>query len=209
MREMRTTVGPGFESVEPTVTKQNDANPHPNYAVSRGAGNLALVNAAGTVTITSTSLPWLENPEVGADILVSGFSNADNNGRFTITSSTGYTVVFTNSSGVNETITSTTTAIRLLRTPVKCFQDVTMTSGVPTYAKVDADSTLTVSPVGGVYTYLTCVNTTDADCLITVAGGTLICPADGAIGHEIKPFKNTVTAVATGATTGSVYLNIS
>jgi hypothetical protein len=154
-------------------------------------------------------LPWADTPTVGDDILIAGFVNTDNNGRFTITSVTGYSVTFTNASGVDETLASAQNVIKWLHDPVKVYQDVVMTSGVPCYEKVNTSSTLTINPTGGTYSYITVVNSTDADCLVTVSGGTLICPAGGSIGHEVKPFHGAVTAVASGATTGSVYVNIS
>lgn len=208
-KELRTTRGDGSSFAQPTATKQSNSNDNPFTNMSRGSGNLVLVNVAGTVTITSSSLPWNKNPAIGDEILISGFVNTGNNGRFTVTAFTGLTVVFTNASATTETLASAQNLIKLLHTPIKIFQDVIMTSGVPTYEKVTTDTALTLTPVGGTYTYLSCINTTDADCVITVAGGEILCPAGASLGHEIKPFTNEVTAVATGASSGYVLINIS
>jgi hypothetical protein len=208
-KEFRTTRGEGASLAQPTISEQNNSNPHPFTNMSRGAGNLALVNAAGTVTITSTSLPWNDTPAIGDEILISGYTNTENNGRFTLTAVTGYTVVFTNASAINETISSSQNLIKWLRTPIKVYQEVVITSGVPTYNSSSASATCTVNPVGGVYAYIVVMNTTDADAIITVSGGTLICPSGGTIGHEVKPFNNAVSGVAATATTGTLYINIS
>jgi len=208
-KELRTTRGDGSSFAQPTATKQDNGNDHPFTNMSRGSGNLVLVNVAGTVTITSSSLPWNQNPAIGDDILISGFVNADNNGRFTVTAFTGLTVVFTNAAATTETLASAQNLIKLLHTPIKIFQDVIMTSGVPTYSSAAAGALCTVNPVGGTYAYLTAMNTTNADAIITVSGGTLVCPSGGTIGHEIKPFSNAVTGIASGATSGTLYINIS
>lgn len=56
-----------------------------------------------TVTYTGTITGGATNALAGAVINVSGFTNAGNNGTFTVTSSTATTLVVTNASGVNET----------------------------------------------------------------------------------------------------------
>ena len=212
-KEFRTTAGPGHEHGQPTISKQTNTNAHPWVAMSRGAGNLVLDYdaIAGTTTITSSSLPWTNNPEVGDDILISGFTNATNNGRFTVTAIDGYVVTFVDPdvATVDETLTSTITAIKLLKNPVKYHQDVIMTSGLPTYSKILFKANGTVYADGGVYSYISAENSSDIDAEIIISGGKLLCPAGGALAHEVKPFTNNVTCDLSTATSGYIIINIS
>lgn len=78
----------------------------PGYVRTTNRAPFTLTQAAisgSTVTLTGTITGGGSNAFAGAVINVSGFSNAGNNGTFTVTSSTATTLVFTNASGANET----------------------------------------------------------------------------------------------------------
>lgn len=78
----------------------------PGYVRQTSRASLTLTQAAivsTTVTYTGTITGGGSNALAGAVIYVSGFTNAGNNGVFTVTSSTATTLVVTNASGVNET----------------------------------------------------------------------------------------------------------
>lgn len=202
-----TTRGNGLSNVVATLSKQGNGNINPANGLSPTSGSLVVVNVAGTVTITSPS--WVFDFLGTEEIYCDGFANAGNNGRFTLTSKTDTTIVFLNSDGVNETLASAKNVIKVLYTPLKVFLDVSQTSGVPNYASGVTDTEITAYALGGVYSYFSAINKTDVDAIISISGGSLVCPAGSSIAHEVKPFENDATMVASGAGTGTVHLNIS
>jgi len=92
---------------------------------------------------------------------------------------------------------------------LKVYQDVSFSSGVPCYAQVSANAALTLVPTGGAYAYVSIINTTNADAIVQISGGQILCPASFTVSHEVKQFTSNVTGIATGATTGTLTVNIS
>lgn len=105
------SVGVDTLSAISNVTAPNSITPG-YYRVTAGTA-FTLTQAAisgTTVTYTGTITGGGSSAFANAVIQVSGFTNAGNNGTFTVTSSTLTTLVVTNASGVNETHAGTAVA---------------------------------------------------------------------------------------------------
>jgi hypothetical protein len=208
MYGLHNTHGEGVEVHQPTCSVTDNNNPAPKTAISRGSGNAVV--AAGSPTVLTLSAGMRVKPEVGDEIYCYGFVNSGNNGRFTVSAVTSTTISFTNASAGNETLALTETGnISIYHSPKKVYQDVAFTSGVPTSGSVVFGNTLTVTPLAGIYSYISAYNSTSTDLTIQVAGGSLVCPAGSSLGHEIRPFTSNVVCDATTATLGKIIINIS
>jgi len=206
--EYRTTQGKGNEIFQPTVSTIDNTLSAPRTPISKAAGN-AVVTAGSPVQL-SFSLGLKEIPSVGDEIFCYGFSTAGNNGRFTITAVNGSTLSFVNGDAGNETLALTAAGnVSIYHTPQKTYQDVAFTSGIPNCTTIAAGASGTLSPIGGVYSYLSASNGTDVTLDIKIANGTLRVPAGSSIGHEIRPFTSDVTCDASAASTGGIIINIS
>lgn len=210
----KSSYGLGGRWGHPTVTLQDDLNSASFVSMSVNAGNLALVDTTGTIVITSTAAPWDYVPSVGDKIALDGFTGYS--GTYILTAVTDNTITFTATTAGNETISSDVDLVRYLPTPVKNYQDVAFSSGVPCYKKIAYSATatadLTLTSQGGVYSYLTVINTMDKDIEVEIAGGKLYVIAGGALGHEIRPFHGNVYCNPKSIdtpTTGNVVINIS
>ena len=206
--ELQNTHGKGVEIHQPTCSVIDNNNPSPRTYISKASGTATVATGTpATITVTKT---WRQIPAVGDEIFCYGFVNAGNNGIFTVTAATSTTVSFTNASAVNEALALTALGnISIYHAPVKVYQDVAFTSGIPNYVEIAAGASGTCTALNGVYSYLSVINTTDVDIEVLVAGGKLKCITGSTIGHEIRPFTSDVTCDASGASSGNVVINIS
>jgi len=206
--ELQNTHGKGVEIHQPTSSVIDNNNPSPRTYISKASGTATV--ATGTPATITVSLKWKQIPAVGDEIFCYGFVNDGNNGRFTVTAATSTTVSFTNASAVNEALALTALGnISIYHTPVKIYQDVSFTSGVPNYVEIAAGASGTCTAVNGVYSYMSASNTTDVDLEILIAGGKVKVPTSATIGQEIRPFTSDVTCDASAAGSGSIIINIS
>ena len=191
----------------PTMTPTTELNTAPMISMSVNSGSLNFVDATGTITVTSSLSAWNTIPVVGDKVYIVGSTNYD--GIFTLTAVTQSTITFTATSAGNESVTSADGVINLIYTPVKNFQDVAFSSGVPNSTEVAFGGVRTLEAKAGVYSYFSASNGTDVTLTFKIAGGELKCPAGSSIGHEIRPFTGNVTCDATAASLGTFIMNIS